>query len=431
MKIFQFLSIFCLVSLLSCQGINDCSETTVFQQGSPADAGLLTDRLLRIDDRIQRSIDDGEVAGTVAIIAKNGVIGYHKAFGLADMENLVQMEKSSLFRIASMSKLVTCVGALILFEQGHFHMDTKLEDILPEFKGMTIMKGWDDAKGEFITEEAKNPIRIKHLFSHTSGIVYPLFTSEGRAGYLAAKVQDGFPDMEITLEENIKRLATLPLAHEPGEKWTYGMNMDILGRIIEVIDGRPFAQFMEEELFGPLGLVDTGFEVAEEDQSRVVQVYTTVDEQLNVFDQKVFDKNAPNNFARWWTRDAEKIALGGAGIVTTAYDYARFLQMLANDGELEGTRIMGRKTVELIRRPLFSDFGGTSASMGLSVWVSAVPEDAYTQASIGSFGWGGYFYTSYWIDPTEDLVAVIMNQVNPTASTLNTDFVTLTYSALR
>lgn len=419
-----------LYLLFSCTTSNGPITAQDFYEGAPENAGLISGRLANIDARIQKSIDRGEVSGTVALIARDGVIGYHKAFGLADIANNKLMEKSSLFRIASMSKLVTVVGALMLFEQGHFTMDTNLKDILPEFSEPVVMKDWDEARKEFITEKAKNPIKIKHLFSHTSGIVYPLFRIKGREGYLAAKVQDGFPSMDITLEEDIKRLAALPLAHEPGEQWTYGMNMDVLGRIIEVIDGRPFAQFMEEELFGPLGLVDTGFEVAQEDWDRVVEVYTTIDDKLQIFDQAVVDKNAPNNTAKWWTRDANKIALGGAGIVTSAYDYARFLQMLLNNGKLDGVRILGRKTVELLSRPLFPKFGDESTDMGLSVWVLAETSNAYTQASIGSYGWGGYFYTSYWVDPQESLVAVIMNQVSPTSSTLNSDFVTLTYSVL-
>jgi CubicO group peptidase (beta-lactamase class C family) len=424
------ISIF-LCLLLSCTSGQKPKMASEFYEGKPRGAGLIKERLTRIDDRIQKSIDQGEVAGTVALIARDGIIGYHKAFGQADIANNKPMERSSLFRIASMSKLMTVVGALILFEKGHFGMDTNLKDILPEFEDPVVMVDWDEAKKEFVTEKALNPIKMKHLFSHTSGLVYPIFTSKGREGFLAAKVQDGFPKMDITLEEDIKRLATLPLAHEPGEKWTYGMNMDVLGRIIEVIDGRPFARFMEEELFGPLGLEDTGFEVAEEDWDRVVQVYTTIEDQLQIFTQEVSSRNAPNSGLRWWKGDSEKIALGGAGVVTTAYDYARFLQMLLNDGELDGVRILGRKTVELLRRPLFEDFSDESTSMGLSVWVLEEEELAYTPASIGSYGWGGYFYTSYWIDPEEKLVAVIMNQVSPTNSSLNSDFVALTYAALQ
>lgn len=427
-QLLYFTFLVCLVC--SCIYTNESTLVQEFYEGTPEKAGLISDRMANIDTRIQKSINNGEVAGTVAVIARDGVIGYHKAFGMADIANQKPMEKSSLFRIASMSKLMTVVGALMLFEKGNFTMDTNVKDFLPEFGDPVIMKDWDEAKKEFVTEKSKNPIKIKHLFSHTSGIVYPLFTSKGREGYLAAKVQDGFPNMEITLEEDIKRLAALPLAHEPGEQWTYGMNMDVLGRIIEVIDGRPFAQYMEEELFAPLGLTDTGFEVAREDWDRVAEVYTTIDDSLQVFDQDVVDKNAPNNTSNWWTRDANTIALGGAGIVTSAMDYARFLQMLLNEGELDGVRILGRKTVELLRRPLFTEFGDESTDMGLSVWVLSDYTNAYTPASIGSYGWGGYFYTSYWVDPQEKIVAVIMNQVSPTKSTLNNDFITLTYSAL-
>lgn len=428
---FKIIFLLTILGGLSCTPQNSPTVMGDFFDGSPDTAGLIEERLTRIDQRIQKSISNGEVAGTVALIAKDGAIGYHKAFGQADIANAKPMEKNSLFRIASMSKLMTVVGALILFERGDFAMDTNLKDILPEFSDPVIMKDWDANNEVFITEKARNTIKMKHLFSHTSGLVYPIFTGKGREGFLAAKVQDGFPKMDINLEEDIKRLATLPLAHEPGEKWTYGMNMDVLGRVIEVLDGRPFARFMKEELFGPLGLDDTGFDVAEKDWNRVVQVYTTIEDQLQVFNQEVSDRNAPNNGLEWWKGDAEKIALGGAGILTTAYDYARFLQMLVSDGELEGVRILGRKTVELLSRPLFQDFSDESTAMGLSVWVLEKEAMAYTQASVGSYGWGGYFYTSYWIDPKEKLVAVIMNQVSPAASSLNNDFVTLAYSALK
>ncbi len=431
MKTKILLALFGFFYLTSCQELNDTVSYTEFQENDPAVAELLPERLGQVDQRIQSSIDKGEVAGTVAIIARNGTIGYHKAFGEANLAENKPMAKDALFRIASMSKLMTTVGALMLYEKGIFNMETALADILPEFRDPEVFEEWDEEERDFITRKAKNPILMKHILSHTSGIVYPIFSSEGREGYLAAGVQDGFPDMELTLEENIKRLATLPLAHDPGQKWTYGMNMDVLGRIIEVFDGRSFSQYMEEELFGPLGLEDTGFEVPEEDWDRVVEVYTTTEKgKLEVLDQEVFDRQSPNNKANWWKRDAGIIALGGAGIISTAYDYARFLQMLVNDGELEGTRILGRKTVELLSRPLFPDFDGKSTAMSLSVWVLENPEGAYSPASIGSFGWGGYFYTSYWADPEENLVAVIMNQVNPAQSSLNTDFVTLTYAAL-
>jgi CubicO group peptidase (beta-lactamase class C family) len=404
----------------------------LFSEDTPAVAGLIPERLEEIDKVIINAIDKGEVAGTVALIARNGVIGYHKAFGMADMEAGIPMEKTHLFRIASMTKLMTVVGALMLYEKGHFTMDTKLSDILPEFSQPLVLEGWNDTKKEFITRPADKPILMKHVFTHTSGIGYPGSNPTGREGYLAAGIQSAWPNMEVTLEETIKKLAALPLEHDPGAKWTYGMGMDVLGRVIEVLDGRPFAQFMEEELFGPLGLDDTGFAVPEKDWHRVAQVYAADEEgKLQVHTQEIFDKYSPHNYRFWWKKDANIMANGGAGIVTTAYDYVRFLQMLLNDGELDGVRILGRKTVELLRRPLYDSFGDKGTSFGLSVWVRSQEIEAYNPFSIGSYGWGGYFYTSYWLDPEEKLAAVIMSQVNPTQSTLNSKFEILTYSALK
>lgn len=425
----RILILFFLLALASCQPNQTQVGSSSFVETDPAKAGFIPDRLSWIDKRIQSAIDSGEVAGTVAIIAKDGAIGYHKAFGQADIAAAKPMQKNSIFRIASMSKLVTVVCALMLYERGEFSMDTNLGDILPEFKEMQVLEGWDEKKKQFITKPAAKPIQMKQLFSHTSGIGYPVFSYVGRDGFLAANVQEAFPDMTVTLEENVKRIAKLPLIHEPGDQWTYGLNMDVLGRVIEVIDGRPFARFMKEELLDPLGLKDTGFALPQESWDRVVEVYRTEQGKLTPWGE--FSRNFSNAHDEWWKRDAEKIAMGGAGIVSTAYDYARFLQMLVNDGELEGTRILGRKTVELLRRPLFRSFDGESLSMGLSVWVLDSEQDAYTSYSMGSYGWGGYFYTSYWVDPKEKLVAVIMNQVNPVESALNNDFITLTYSALK
>lgn len=428
MKNVLFIPLLTILSFVSCKAPVNNSPISTFKETAIEDCGMIPERLIRLDSRIQTAIDDGEVAGTVAIIVRKGGIAYHKAFGYADKETKKPMEKNTLFRIASMSKLMTVVGALILYERGYYDLDTKLSDILPEFSEPEVFEAYDAQHKKFVTRKAKNSIRMYHLFTHTSGIVYPIFTDEGREGFLAVGVQDAWPNMEITLEENINLLASLPLAHEPGETWTYGTNMDVLGRVIEVMDGRSFNTFMEEELFGPLGLDDTGFEVPEADWGRVAQVYTNVDHKLSLLEKGSFFE--PNNYADWWKRDADIIASGGGGLISSAYDYARFLQMLLNDGILDGHRILGRKTVELLRRPLYEPYGGKSMDFGLSVWVLSEEEAAYTQQSVGSYGWGGYFYTHYWVDPQEELVAVIMSQVSPAESDLNSDFEVLTYSAI-
>ena len=231
------------------------------KNSNPSRAGFDSDRLKRIDKMIQDCIDREEVPGAVGILIKDGKIGYHKAFGWADIESKKTLKKDTLFRIASMSKLITTVAALQLFEKAEYNMYTELGSILPEFNEQTVLESWDGEKQAFATQTAKKKIQMNQLFTHTSGIVYPIFTYKGRAGYMKEKIIDAFPGENISLEENIKRLAGVPLAHEPGEGQTYGMNMDVLGRVIEVLDGRPFAKYMREEIFTPLNMKDTGFAV--------------------------------------------------------------------------------------------------------------------------------------------------------------------------
>jgi len=293
-----------------------------------------------------------------------------------------------------------------------------------------VFKSWDESNQAFVTEPAKRQILMRHLFTHTSGIVYPIFTDQGRDGYLRAKITDAFPNGQITLEENIKRLAGVPLAHEPGERFTYGMNIDVLGRVIEVLDGRPFAKYMREEIFKVLKMDDTGFSVKRKKQDRVVTVYTTLDDELAVYDDKVIAELAPNNYKEWWKQDSDVIAMGGAGIISSAYDYARFLQMLLNGGELGGERILGRKTVELLSRGLYQSDPKASTAMGLSVSVVTDASKHYHPESEGAYNWGGYFYTSFWVDPKEGFIGVLMSQVNPSKSRMGGQFKIMAYSAL-
>ncbi len=394
-----------------------------------------------IDNFILQAIEKKEVIGTSAIIVKDGGIAYHKAFGLADVENTIKMETNTIVAIASMSKLMTTAGALILFDKGLYSMDTRLDKILPEFSNPSIFLSYDENSQSFNTKEATQPILMRHLFSHTSGIVYPIFIPDslGRKGYLSAAVQDAFPDMTISLEDNIKRLATLPLISNPGEKWWYGMNMDVLGRVIEVLDGRPFAKFMEEEIFIPLQLENTGFSLPRDKWENVAKIYQYLSGKPVEFkccpqfsDVELKQIGRERGPVEFFKNDTDIIAMGGADIFSTAYDYAKFLQMLLNGGTFDGVQILSRKTVEMINRPLEDLFrpDDPGIAMGLSVGVVKDENMNYEHHSTGSYWWGGYFYTSYWVDPKEKLIGVIMNQVHPANSDLNKKFQQLVYSSL-
>ena len=401
------------------------------KQSSPSKAGFESNRLKRIDHMIQSCIDRGEVPGAIAILVKDGKIGYHKAFGWADIASKKSLKKNSLIRIASMSKLVTTVAALQIYEKSRYNMYTELGSILPEFKNPTVLESWDEENQAFVTQPAKKKIRMNQLFTHTSGIIYPIFSSVGRTGYLGAKIIDAWPGEDITLEENIKRLASVPLAHEPGKKFTYGMNMDVLGRVVEVLDGRPFAKYMREEIFKPLEMKDTGFAVPKKKWNRVTSVYTTKDGKLKPFDEPVFNEKVPNNKPEWWKHNPDKIALGGAGIISTTYDYARFLQMLVNDGELDGKRILGRKTVEMISRGIHQPDQESSYAGGLSVSVITNTNKHLGPESQGTYNGGGYFYTSFWVDPSEKFIGVLMSQINPGHSQMAGNFKLMSYAALK
>lgn len=393
-------------------------------------AGLIPERLEWISGAIQKSVDNNEIPGAVAILIKDGKVGYHRAFGYADLKSKTPMTTESIFRIASMSKLVTTVAALQLFERGHYQFNTPIDKFLPEFSEQKIMTGWDEEKNIFITKPAEKKILLRHLFTHTSGIVYPIFSNYGRDGYLSAGITDAFPNGTITLGENIQRLAGVPLAHEPGESYTYGMNMDVLGRLVEVVDGRPFAKYMREEIFEPLRMKDTGFSVPQDKWDRIVSVYTTMDNKLVPYDQEVADEKAPNNYVEWWKGDSDKIAMGGAGLLSTTHDYARFLQMLVNNGKFGGHRILGRKTVEMFQRGFYQSDKESTTSVGLSVGVVTDASRHMHPQSQGAFNGGGYFYTSFWVDPKEKFVGVFMSQLNPAQTNIGQQFKSIAYSAL-
>ena len=412
--------IFLVTSILYSQGENE-----VFKYLDPLKVDMNQIHLQQIDDLIKDRIAKGEVAGTVALVIKDQSIVYEKAFGFADIDKQKKMEKNTIFTLASMSKLMTTVGALILYDKGMFFMDTELGDILPEFSNPDIFVSYNKNNGKIKTRKATEPILMKHLFTHTSGIPYPIFVDDnfGRDVYLKSGVQSAFPDFSITLEKNIKKLSKLPLFHEPGETFTYGLNMDVLGRVIEVLDGRPFSKYMEDELFGPLKLEATGFGIDSSQWDRIASIYSYGEKgELILFkDLQDFPDSDQNELIKYphlrfnhehYKNDVNKIAMGGVDIMSTAYDYGKFLQMILNDGNMYGKQIISKKTARMIYKPLEVFYGGEFVS-GLGVTVAQNEEKSYSRVSNGTFGWGGYFFTECWADPEENMIGILMNQIAP------------------
>lgn len=419
-----------------------CSFNAIAQStltvSDPLQAGFSKEGLHRVDSFLNAQTANKTIPGSVGMIVRHGKVVYKKAFGKANVETNESMRTDHLFRMASMTKIVTAVAALKLYERGLFTMETPLEKILPEFKDMQILVGYDEASKKFITKPAKNKILMKHLFTHSSGIVYPPFATLGKEGYINANVVTAFPkaNSNNTLSNIIQGVAKFPLAHEPGESWTYGMNLDVLGRVIEVLDGRSFPDFLRQEIFAPLKMKRTFIGVPKEEWKNLAQVYTRDKSgNLGVFDDVVAKSLlgfASESGMDFWKDNNTKLALGGTDIISNVDDYARFFQMLLNYGQLDGAQIISKKTVEMLERPLMEletkdpiskgVTGSTKYRSGISVYVYPEEQVKFEEISAGTYFWLGYFGTQFWIDRKEDMFAIIMMQIAPENSGHNNKF---------
>lgn len=389
--------------------------------------GFVDERLDRIDAVIERDIENDRIAGAVALVARDGNIVYHKALGYADIGARREMRTDAIFRIASMTKAVTSVGVMILYERGHFQLNDPISKFLPEFAEPQVAVAFDDDGLITETRPATREIRIVDLLSHSSGISYGAFGGPLSAAYKEANIIDGLTVANITLSETMPRLAKMPLMFDPGERFEYGLNTDVLGYLIEVVSGKSLDRFFREEIYEPLGMKDTDFYLPDDKAHRLVTLYADV-EDLNPStgtegDILLDDPDYPITGARTYFS-------GGAGLSSTAYDYFRFIQMLQNDGELDGVRILGRKSVELMRTGRIDLDGDGTRDFGLGFQVMGDLGVAGEISSPSAYAWGGAFNSVYWIDPEERLVAVFMSNVRPYNTDIRLRFRTAVYQAL-
>jgi len=369
---------------------------------------MSSERLARIDTMLSEAVAEGDIPGAVALVARNGRIVYHKAFGLAENETGRQMKTDDIFRIASMTKAVTATAVMILWEEGKFNLDDPISRFIPEFENTGILKSFNPKDSSFTTEPAKNKITIRHLLTHTSGVGYGFIDGDERFRmiYQKAGIIDAFTTDKITVEENIKKLGRLPIHHNPGEKFTYGEGLDILGYLIEIVSGMPFDKFLKTRLFEPLGMNDTWFYLPEEKAPRLVPVQEPKDGSWTRFKSSQFDPDYP-------VKGAKSYFAGGAGLSSTAKDYATFLQMYLNGGEYNGKRILSRTTIQAIMGNQFYGVWGEDAESYNGLVFGVLTErgaEKGGRGSAGTFNWGGYFNTSYFADPVEQTVGVIMKQ---------------------
>lgn len=392
----------------------------------PASLGFDTERLKRLDDTINREIDGGQLAGAVMIVKRDGQDAVLKAYGQADVENKVAMKTDAIFRIASMSKALTTVAALILYEEGRFMLNDPVSKFIPEYAKSVVAVAPPDGSPKdvkYVTVPAKRPINIHDLMTHTAGLTYGDMLAVD--DYKKQKLYGWYLiDHDETIGDAMKRLATLPLSAQPGEAFNYGYGTDLLGYLVEVVSGQPLDQFIEERITKPLKMVDTSFYLPAGKESRLAVVYGLEKGKL------VRNEDATKTD---FIHGPRKLFSGGAGLLSTASDYGRFLQMLLNNGELDGVRLLSPRTVQLMHENHTGDkYRNDAGAFGLGFWVNDNPGRYGELVGEGAYGWGSAYFPQYFIDPKEKLVAILMTQLKPAGgSNLNQRFKVTIYQALK
>lgn len=400
-----------------------CAQSTELKEASPLSLRVSEERLTRIDKMIQQNIDSGWIAGAVGFIARDGRIVYDKSFGLNNVEKKTLLRRDDIFRIASQTKAITSVAVMMLFEEGKFLLDDPISKYIPEFANPVVLDKFNEKDTTFTTIRAKREITIRDLLTHTSGIDYAgIGSSKMNAIYAKSGIPTGFVSEKIILGDKMRKLGKLPLIHQPGERFTYGLNVDVLGYLVEVLSGETLDHYFHTHIFEPLGMNDTYFYLPESKNSRLVKV--------SVEDKNHQLINAQGSFVDYPLVSGTYYS-GGAGLSSTIKDYATFLQMLLNKGEYNGKRILSRRTVELMTSNQIGDLNLGWNKFGLGFEITTVAGQSKLGISEGSFAWGGYFATTYWVDPKEHLVCLLFMQQSPLShSEIQDKFKAMVYQAL-
>ena len=424
------LALFTTLSLYAQTGTKQ--SPPLLAEAAPATVGFYPERLNRIDGLIQSYVDKGAFPGVAAIVVRNGKIVYYKAFGKADLETNKPMAKDAIFRIASMTKAITSLGVMMLHEEAKIMLDDPISKYIPEFAKPVVLDKFNEKDSTFTTVPAKREITIRDLLSHQSGINYNVIASDDRmrAIYTKAGIVDAFTTQNIRIGDVVKKLGKLPLNHQPGTKWTYGLSVDVLGYLIEVVSGKPLDQFFQTRIFDPLGMKDTYFYLPDAKKDRLVPLYAEDENKKLV---KAASRGLAVN-ADFPITGAKTYFSGGGGLSSTAYDYAIFLQMLLNDGVYNGKRFLSRKSVDLFTN---SNQTGTlfpTPGHYFSLGFEVIDEKGHAKDlnSVGTFSWGGAFSTHYFADPKEKICVVLMKQMWGTTygGELDRKFDVLVYQAL-
>ena len=398
---------------------------------TPEDVGLSSTQLGRVKEWSQRLVDGGKLAGVTTMVARRGRVAHLHSCGMASRETGLAMTPDTIVRIYSMTKPLTSVAIMMLYEQGHFQLDDPISRFLPSFTNMRVAAGGQ--RGKIDTVPAQRPITFRDLLTHISGLTYGFMQSTNVDALYRDEGID-FQTAECTLGELVDRVAALPLLAQPGAEWNYSIATDVLGHLVAVVSGEPFDEFLRKRVIEPLGMVDTDFHVPAQKHGRFAANYgKSATGGLTLIDDPATSRYlAPRG-----------ICSGGGGLVSTAADYMRFCQFMLNRGELDGVRLLGRKTIELMTSnhlrgdmaamgmPRFSESSYEGVGFGLGFSVMLDPARAQIAGTPGEYAWGGAASTAFWVDPAEELAVVLLTQLMPSSAyPIRRELRVLTYAAI-
>lgn len=417
-------SLFFMMAMVAAFSLN---AQKIEQAVNVAAIGFSADRLKRIDDRMNEWVKKGWLNGAVGLIVRNGKVVYYKSDGYNDISTKAPLQKDAIFRIASQTKAIASVAVMMLYEEGKFLLDDPISAYIPSFANETVLDKFNEKDSTYTTVAAKRQATIRDLLTHTSGLGYAQIGSkEANALYAKNNITAGVDVHDDKLSAAMNRLGALPLMHQPGEKFTYGLNVDVLGDLVEIWSGMTLDEFFRTRIFEPLGMADTYFNIPANKANRLVNMYS--EDSLGVL-QKLTGAALGGNVN--YPLRKKSYFSGGAGLSSTAYDYAVFLQMMLNGGTYNGKRLLSRNTVRMMTMNQIGDLGLGNDKFGLGFAVVSDKGSAAYPSQMGTYSWGGAFKTSYWVDPKEKMVIVFYRQLlNTSHNDLSDRFRVLAYQAL-
>jgi CubicO group peptidase (beta-lactamase class C family) len=422
-RIFSLLAILLLVT--ACQKPAE-QKSKVLVEATPEAGGFSSARLARLDSSMNDWVKKKWLNGSVVLIARNGKIVFYKAAGYNDLETKQALAKDGIFRIASQTKAITSVAVMMLWEEGKFSLEDPVSKFIPSFANQKVLDKFNAKDTTYTTVPARRPVTVRDLLSHTSGIGYAdIGTPEANAIYAKSKITAGLDVKNEKISDAMSRLGSLPLLFQPGDKWMYGLNVDLLGYLVEIWSGMSLDDFFAKRIFQPLDMQDTYFNIPQEKANRLVNFFTEDSTGIKKTDKAMGRLNM-----EFPLRKKEYFS-GGGGLSSTIYDYAVFLQMLLNNGEYNGTRLLARNTVRMMTMNQIGDLSVGEDKFGLGFGIVTENGSRLTPRQAGSYSWGGAFSTSYWVDPKENMVVLIYRQMwGANVGETDKAFTTLVYQAI-